>query len=197
VMADWTHRLRVLLYNFSSEPREIRMRVWRLRHGDYRVVAGPDLDGDDLPDRGSAERVERLWKSKPMTIVLPPRQTWVVRCELVKEYDPVEDRCDLAIGHKDIVYDEKTDTATVTVHGLGSKPTPKTTLRVEDGAGAALLSKTIPPLDGTTDHKPKTQVFEIRGVKAVGAKILRATADPGNTVPEITDENNSFEIHLP
>ena len=26
---------------------------------------------------------------------------------------------------------------------------------------------------------------------------LRATADPENTVPEITDENNSFEIHLP
>ena len=197
VVDDWSNRLHVLLYNFDDKPKRISFRPWRLRHGDYEIVEGPDGNGDDRADRGSARRVERLWKAKPVRVTLPPRRTWVVACRLVKEYDAVEDRCDLGIGPNDLTYDAGTDTLSVKVHSLGSRPTPATTLAVTDERGRSVVTEAVPALKSTVDLTPATVTLRLKGLKAKGARRVRVFVDPDGKVPEITDGNNVQDFTLP
>ena len=90
------------------------------------------------------------------------------------------------------VYDPKTDVVTVTVHSLGSRPTPKTTVLISDGNGKSLLRATIPALEAPIDFKPRTTTVTVKGVKARGVRRVRACVDPEGKIPEITDENNAY-----
>jgi len=196
VIDDYSDRLKVALYNFAPQARQVTMRVWRLRSGEYNVRIGPDADGDDTIDKPAVDRTERLFKYAPVRISLPSRTPYLAECRLLRELDPVEDRCDLAIGHKDVVYDAKTDSVTVTVHSLGCKPTPEATLLVTGEKGLELLRAVVPPMQAPLDFKPRTARFVARNVKAKGATRIRAAVDPEGKVAEITDENNGFEIVL-
>jgi len=49
-------RLKVLLYNFKSEPLNGSMRVWTLQSGSYQMRLGIDRDGDDTLDTSLEQR---------------------------------------------------------------------------------------------------------------------------------------------
>lgn len=196
VIDDWSDRLKVALYNFAPDAKQVTMRVWRLRHGEYRIRIGPDRDGDDILDQTVVERTQRLAKHEAIAFALPPAVSYLVECRLLRELDPVQNRCDLAIGPSSVRYDPTNDTATITVHSLGCKPTPGARLIVTDGRDDTLLSAPVPSLEAPLDFKPRTAVFRVTELKKQGVRSVRVQIDPDGQVAEITRANNQVVVGL-
>jgi len=197
VIDDWSDRLRVALYSFAPGTKQVTMRVWRLRHGDYRVRIGPDKDDDSALDESIVERTQRLARHEAITLSLPPAIPYLVECHLVRELEPVQTRCDLAVGPNSVRYDPTDDTATITAHSLGCKPTPEARLTVTDGEGKTLLRATVPSLDAPLDFKPRTTALRLTELKKRGVRSIQVQIDPEDQVAEITEANNTAHLALP
>ena len=73
----------VRLHGFFDGSRQARLVPWSLQPGaEYRLRAGPDLDGDGTPDEVAEERTfQYASRGTPVPFTLPGRTPWVIEVE--------------------------------------------------------------------------------------------------------------------
>ena len=191
VRAATPQALRVAAYNFAEKPRKIRMRIWELSPGQYRLRQGP-VDGDEQFDGKPATRELALVRGSFVDLELPPRKVYVIELKQLQGRPRSELLPDLAVGDGDIYYDKATDRLKVVVHNIGAAAAKDVTVRFEDPAGNLLLQRTIARLDAPLDLKPKTVVVWMPQPLLHPVDQIIVRIDPDGRIDEITRENNGI-----
>jgi hypothetical protein len=179
-------KLRVALYNFDAQPRPVRMKVWELESGKYRLKEGVDADQDDRIDGPGVVRDLTLRRASAVDLELPARQVYLV------ELDQVEARPlpDLAVGQGDVFYDRATDRLKVVVHNIGSGAAKDVVVRFEDSEGKVLAERVIPLLEAPLDLRPRTAVVWLSQPLLHPVADIIVRVDPEGRCEEITRANN-------
>lgn len=183
--------LKVLVCSFAPRAREMRLRVWALAHGRYRLVAGLDSDADDQPDSNVSEETLELARYSAVCFTAPSCQSLILDLSLIEELDPITTRPDLAIGPEDVCPDG--DKLGVTVHNVGAAPTPPAILQVQDAWGRIVCEAGIPPIEAPFDLKPRRAQVEVF-LSQPPKNRWRVVLDPNNRVREIAEVNNTAEV---
>jgi hypothetical protein len=178
--------LKALVYSFADQPRDMKLRVWRLPHGRYSVTTGLDTNADDEPETNRQQQTLELARYDAIPFTAPPGKTVILDLRLTEELEPITSRPDLALGPDDVRYEE--GKLTITVHNLGAAPSPRTTLQVQDAKGKVLAEADVPPIEVPLDLKPRRVEVEVRA-KLTGE--WRVVLDPKDEVREVTAANNA------
>jgi hypothetical protein len=198
-------RLRVRLYRIGPDAR-LGMRVWRLRPGRYRVIAG-DVTPGERPGHlrcawDHAGAVDVLHRAERIEIDAPSRRDRIVEVRLVEPRELPARLPDLAIHERDLKLDKAKREVRVRVHNLGSAPAAISTLSVRttlaSGAvhsGGVLFDQEIVP----PSRKLQPGVFEtaipLQTVETV--RSIRVELDPDDSILEINEENNRAVLTVP
>lgn len=190
VVEDTPERLVVLLYSFHAAPQPVTMRVWKLRHGRYRVRAGLDLTGDEQIDAPVMDVAMVLRRHAPIRFSVPPRQVLVVTAGLEEAYPEIRRRADLAIGPRDVrMVDGRLQ---ATVHNIGGADAPPSMLELVQGE-RVVETQAVPALPAPDDLAPRTARVQFAAdLNAVTGLAVRIRPPAG--LPEITDENNHAQV---
>ena len=183
-------KLRVAAYNFDDAPRPVRMRVWELAAGTYRLREGSDADGDDRIDGPVSTRELPLDRGSVVQYILPPQKTFIIEYEQHTASPRPERLPDLALGVGDVFYDKATDRLKAVVHNLGSAAAENVTVRFEDASGTLLAEQVIPRLDAPLDLVPKTVTVWLPQPTLHPTPRIIVRIDPAGRVEEIARENN-------
>lgn len=182
-------RLTVLLYNFSSEPLDGKMRVWTLQPGRYQLRLGVDRDNDDAPDESLEQHEVTLQRADRVSLTLPPKQVLVLELTQTEAYPKLFPLPDLAISAKEIHIEG--DTLVVPIHNIGSADAPATEIVVRDGHGQILARKQIPSIAAPLDLIPKIHVLRLSIPVLTPETILQIELDAANQIREIYEGNNT------
>jgi hypothetical protein len=190
VLEATPQKLRVAAYNFDSKPRKVRMRVWELAPGKYRLREGPAADRDDRIDGEPVTRELALQRSSPIELLLPAQKVQIVEIEQQESRSRPELLPDLAVGDGDIFYDKATDRLKVVVHNIGSAAAENVLVRFEASDGRLLGERVIARLEAPLDLKPKTAVVWLPQPTLHPVGSITVRIDPAGKIVEITKENN-------
>lgn len=182
--------LKALVYGFFDAPRDMALRVWRLRRGNYDVRVGYDDDGDDRIDREVSKSRQLLRRHSRVPFRIEPNRVLVV--EFTGGAAPAAAKAlpDLALSADDLkVVDGKLQ---VTVHNLGLAPATGATVELLDAAGKVVAKQSLPTIPAPLDLQPKTATVTFPTTKATTVRLLPATDDT-DQVPE----NNTLKGDAP
>lgn len=186
------NHLRVLVYNFAGEPLQGIMRVWRLDHGIYRVVIGPDADGDGVADARASEQQVELLRYSPVPVTLLPRQVTVIEVTQVQELDDIRQRPDLALSPLDTVVAGATVRGVV--HNIGVAPVDETEVVLVSPAGQVVDRQRLSGIPGIgADLEAVRLAYELSG-PPTGLSGYRVVVDPKDETAEIYEGNNEVTI---
>jgi len=180
--------LGLVIHNFRADRLRGRMRVWRLKHGLYKVAFGQDADQDGKLDEVESECELELFRYAPVELDLPPGRTTAIRITQVEKLDDIVERADLALSPLD-TRRRADGTVEVRIHNIGAKPSPASVVRLERG-GEVLATQKVGPIEAPLDLKPRIATIRLDGAKAGD----RVVVDPENTVPEIAEHNNGLTL---
>jgi hypothetical protein len=169
-------QFRVVGYNLGNRPIHATMTGQNIVNG--RWSAG----GSRIP----------FGRDSDFPIVFPPRQTFEMAFRLEEESPPVSERPDIGIGPEDVHVGR--DAIEVVVHSIGAVPTPPGLATLQNAAGKAIASASLPALEAPLDLRPRTAAIrlEIPGKKSLAhAQIVLSLS--GNPA-EITLRNNRVAL---
>lgn len=181
-------RLTVLLYNFTSEPLEGKMRVWTLQPGSYQLRLGIDSDSDDAPDTSLEHRTVTLQRADRLSLTLPPKQVLVLELTQAEAHPKLFPLPDLAISAREIHMEG--DTLVVPIHNIGSADAPATEIVVKDDHGQVLARKQVPPIVAPLDLIPKIHTVRLSISALTLGTMLQIELDAANQIREIYKGNN-------
>jgi len=182
-------RLTVLLYNFTSEPLEGKMRVWTLQPGSYQLRLGIDSDSDDAPDTSLEQRAVTLQRADRLPLTLPPNQVVVLELNQTEAHPKLFPLPDLAISAREIHMEG--DTLVVPVHNIGSADAPATEIVVKDDHGQILAREQVPPIAAPLDLIPKIHTVRLSISAPTPGGALHIELDAANQIREIYKRNNT------
>jgi len=197
--ADRAH-LRVLLYSFSDEEKEVGIRPWQLARGaKYRMNVGPDEDGDEILDKAADSSVfDFRHRGQVLRFRLPPKQETIVAIEPVGELRFGLDALspDPAIGEGDVEYWSDRNSLLVRVHNIGAAPVKDLTLQAWEGTpetGTLIGTAFIPYIEAPNDLAAQTVrvAFGWRPSEDGSSRIC-IVLDPNDELEEIAERNNRF-----
>jgi len=191
--------LRLWIYSFLPEDREVGIRPWRLQvGGTYELKVGADSDENwEIDEPGTTKEFVLEHRGDSVRFILPARELQVVEVRQTKEpvgqakYLP-----DLGISDEDIFWLSDQELA-VRVHNIGSRSASN--IRVElsavqgeekQKAGEAVISYLDSPL--TLDPQTKLVSFVVEPELREAA--LFVAVDPDDEIHEITERNNTLEL---
>ena len=199
VLEDTFDTLKIAFYSFHKKPRRVVIRPWALRHGEYGVYDGLDLNGDfaiDMKQPRFRRMVLRRYET-PVALTLPPRRVHVLDVRLAKPLPEVFDRADVAISSKDVQCLPFLSAVRIPVHNIGRKPAENVVVQVADAAtGRVLWKRVVKHIDWPADLAPKTVNLFTGPIDLKGVRRLRVTLDPEGKIEDFTRANNSVEVEL-
>lgn len=190
--------LEVTVFNLGEALQDVRMRVWQLENGTYEVTEGLDLNDDGQVDLGLNRRILRLKRHSSIPLTLRGGKSTIIKVSQKEKGTPVWQLPDLALGPQDFRYEADGDRGEVTIHNLGSAPSPPFRLQIRNARGDVILERRISSLPAPLDLHPKTTVVPLSGLRAAGSgRRLHLQLLVGPEVEEITARNNSLWVDLP
>jgi len=105
---------------------------------------------------------------------------------------PYWSRPDLGIDPEDVIVQGRT--LQVTVHSLGSVPSPETTVALRDSSGKVLASEKLVGIAAPLDLLPKTVVVTFQIPDNIDSQVCRVEIDPEQRLEEITRLNNEVKL---
>jgi hypothetical protein len=183
---------KVIAYNLETVPVRAEMTGWNIDPGQWEVTQGIDTNDDDTADQALATRTVALGRSQSIELTFAPRAATVLTFKLKTPGTPYWQRPDLGIDPQDVVVQGRE--VHVTVHSLGSVPSPAAKLGWRDATGALQASIEIPALAAPVDLEPKTATVNLHlpeGAKTEGSTV---EIDPENKLEEITRLNNVVKL---
>jgi hypothetical protein len=190
--------LRITTYNLGKSFQDVNLRFWELENGTYEVLEGADV-GDDSSTEGhdqidviTTRRTLNLKRFTSIPVTLRPRKVTVIEIKQIHKGTPLWELPDLAISASDLQYSPGNSTARLTVHNIGSKPSPQFTLQVEDERRTVVFRKEVDGLEAPLDCKPRTTIVEISGLPARLNSALFFRLNPEKKFEEISEQNNQI-----
>jgi hypothetical protein len=160
------------------------------------VSQGVDLDGDDTaedtPDAPPRSQTLAFERSTSVDFSFPPRATTVLTFRNVKPGLPYHQRPDLGIDRGDLTL-RKNELA-LTVHNIGSVPSPETRLALIDSSGASVTTIRIPALPAPAGLEPSTLRLSLPLPEGFDPSHGRVVIDPDHALQEITRLNNEVQL---
>jgi hypothetical protein len=179
----------VIARNLDAVPVQARMTGWDVAPGDWEFAQGIDTDGDDSPDGAVEKKTVRFAKSESLDIAFPPGKTTVLSMKLKRKGTSYWKRPDIGIDPEDVRVSG--NTATVTIHSLGSVDAPPSRVRILAPDGTEIASADAPSIPAPLDFLPKTYTAELRlpdGQSLKGCRVIVGLVKDGE---EITMMNNA------
>lgn len=185
-------RLKAAVYSFADRPMEGGLRVWQLEHGRYRILVGPDADGDDTLDRPVEALEMELQRYARVPVTLPPGQVTLIEIEQVEPLEPIYDRPDLALSPLDTVVEG--GAVRGIVHNIGQAPVASAVIALVGPQGEVVASETLTNIPGIgEDLQPVRVEYTLSGVPGDPAG-WRVIIDHAGTVDEIYEGNNALRL---
>jgi hypothetical protein len=181
-------RLKVLLYNFKSEPLDGSMRVWTLQPGSYQMRLGIDRDSDDTLDTSLEQRDVTLQRADRLPLTLPPNQVLVLELTQTEAHPKLFPLPDLAISAGEIHRDG--DTLVIPIHNIGSADALATDIIVRDNHGQIRARKQVPSIAAPLDLIPKIHTLRLPIPALAPGTIMQIELDTTNQIREIYEGNN-------
>jgi hypothetical protein len=188
--------LKVVIYTFYDEPREVGISPWALEPGGrYRLRAGPDADGNDVIDETQVERTLTLSsRGQPVYVLVPGREAFVVEIEQEESEGGPRLLPDLAVSGADIEYSGSHRLLNVRVHNVGAVPVSKSLVKFYDGdpadGGSEIGRALIPHLSAPNDFEPRTLKLGVIWEPSRAEHDVYVVLDPEGELTEITEGNN-------
>lgn len=189
-------RLRVRLYSFWDEPKEITLKLWRLTPGDYVLVQGETLPGErPFQSRyGWSEPAHRtiLRKGDTVTITLPPQVVWTVDLRLHEAIEVPEAAPDLALHERDLTFDG--DDLLAVIHNTGNSAAENFAVVLEKRAGenwTEVDRAMVERLSQPVEFSPFTETVRFADLKVGRRDQFRVRIDPADALFEIVETNNT------
>ncbi|HET7535307.1 MAG TPA: hypothetical protein VFJ90_02565, partial [Candidatus Didemnitutus sp.] len=183
---------KVIAYNLENTPVAAAMTGWNIDAGTWEITQGIDTNNDDQADEPVTSHTVALARSRSVDLIFAPHKTTILTFKLQSPASPVRARPDLGIGEGDVQRQGRQ--LRVTVHSLGSVPTPATTLTVRDQNGFVLATAAIPAIAAPLDLFPKTADIVLTLPSEVKAGGLTIEIDPDGKLEEITRLNNVLKL---
>jgi len=204
VLKATSNFMKVLVYSFEPAERTVRLRLWKLEPGTYRVRVGADRDGDGGFDLDASEQIVTIdERGTAIDAKLAGRRQLLIEItQTEKGTSRPRHLADLALTEADVIVQPAEPRAgeeaalRVTIHNIGSAPAQNVAValiennkRIDD----QVLDSMAAPNDlerkiGTATltwnpNIPRTYRFTV-------------TLDPEDTIKEITEVNNSIDIEV-
>jgi len=186
--------LKVAFFNFADRPLRGRMRVWRLNHGRYKVLIGPDTDDNGVLDRVEKEKTMVLHRHAPIDLLLPPGRLTRIEIDQVEPLNDLLDRADLALSPLDTVRElnmtwQYDSLVRIRVHNIGARPAAQVEVALLRN-GQKILTRLLPEIEAPIDLAPRV-AMTYTTIAQPGDTIV---VDPDNRIPEITESNNRLVV---
>lgn len=181
-------KFKVIAYNFMPQTNLAIATGWDIAPGQWKIVEGPDRNDDEQMDSVAKSRTVRFEKGADVELELPSREVKVFEFELLEPGSTPAQRPDIALEDGDILLDG--ETLNITLHSLGSKPTPAGTIILQDLSGQTLATLDFDPLEAPTDLLPKTRTLGWRIPAGQQIDYLRIRARLAGDPEEISRKNN-------
>ena len=176
----------VEVFNLKHDPVEAQMIAWDMDPGVWQVIEETEFDGEFMV---TDTREVSLKRKESIEVSFAPFTNTRLTLERVEEATPLRERPDIGIGEEGIRFDG--NRLRVSVHNLGSQPTPETELIFVDTDGSVVDRQRVPAMEPPLDLQPKvTEVTLSVRQGTEGTLIL----DPDDQIEEITKRNNRFTI---
>jgi hypothetical protein len=186
------HSLNAAVYSFSTELRNLQMRLCRINDGHYRIGLYEDPQGNGKVGAAIWTMEKDLRRFDVVTLPIPPRKPLVIKVEQLTHFTRPGELADLAIDPWDAVW--KDNAVTAIIHNLGNSKAENITVQLLDG-DKILQKKVIDQIAAPTDFIAKKASVSFTDVPV--SKKLKIVIDPENELTEILKENNSAEVDMP
>ena len=168
------------------------MTGWNIDPGVWEITQGLDTHGDDTADQSLEARTVVFERSRSLELTFAPRATTVLTFKLKTPGTPYWSRPDLGIDPEDVSVSGRE--VRVTVHSLGSVPSPPASVVLLDRTGRDLVIEKLPALPAPVDLLPKTTTVTLRLPEGVKAGDCTVEIDPHRKLDEITTRNNAVKL---
>ncbi|MFC1527070.1 hypothetical protein ACFL6X_09720, partial [Candidatus Latescibacterota bacterium] len=184
-------RFQALVYSFHDQAVKGALRLWNAEHGVYRKTVGVDGDRDDVIDGAPTTVQLEVTRGSPIPVELAPRQVTVIELVQEKRLAPLWERPDLALSSREVVV--RGGGVEGVVHNIGSAAADQVTVALVDAEGKIRARARLKPLQAPLDLMPQRQSFRLEEAPD-GRSGWKVVVDPGDRIPEITEENNVVEL---
>ncbi len=197
VLENTEKNIKALFWAFDTKDHPLKMRVWRLPPGEYKLGLHDDPDGDGRPNGTIREWTAKLERYSPVDIVFPPSKQVLFTVDAIKTEPMNYDRPDLAIGPEDVYLEFASGHLHVTVHNIGNKPADKIVLHAYDvETGKLVDTATIEHLHPPLDLKARKEKVEFHNLDSRIYKTVEVVIDPEGKIDELTKFNNRVMIRF-
>ena len=183
--------IKALFYAFDDKDHPLRMRVWRLPPGEYKLGLYEDPEGDGKPNAAIKEWIARLERFSPVDIVLPPHKQVLFTVDPIKTEPMNYDKPDVAIGPEDVYLEAASGHLHAIIHNIGIRPVDNILVQAVDvDTGVIVDTATLAHLDAPLDLKAKKQSVEFHNLDCRVHKTVEVIIDPEGKIDELTKFNN-------
>lgn len=183
---------KVIAYNLATTPVQATMTGWNIDPGIWEISQGIDTNDDDTADQSIETKSVPFERTRSVELTFAPRATTVLTFKLKSPGKPYWQRPDLGIDPRDV--EVHGDELRVTVHSLGSAPTPESEVVLRDHDGHVIATGKIPAIEAPLDLLPKTVQVLLKLPAATATAGSTVEIDPEHTLTEITALNNVVRL---
>ncbi|MFC1734603.1 hypothetical protein ACFL1X_00695 [Candidatus Hydrogenedentota bacterium] len=202
VLGSDAQGVRLIYYNLEDETKDVGIVPWQLEPGaKYRLVYGPDADGDDVPDKILEDKIIDFPQlGTVMRFKAEPRVNYVVEIDQVSREGKPGLAPDPGLSAEDIRLYEGYLIARI--HNVGSEAVRNVWVAAYDGdpkAGGKLIGKSrIANIEAPLDLVPQTTSVGWNWKPKKAKHEIYVVVDPDDTIKnEITTFNNVAHTSLP
>ncbi|BFM05148.1 LamG domain-containing protein [Halioxenophilus aromaticivorans] len=181
-----------LAYNFKDTPIVASATGWDVEHGIWSVTSNAREQG--LDTERQAPSVE-FGRARTVDISLPPHQLQMVTLKRQSALSPVNSYPDIGIEPGDINNIDRANgrlAFDVTIHSLGSVPTPPGLLLIKNSAGEKLQQFKLKPMQAMSENGEDSQVVAVELPSETVGDELTLDVRLLNKTEEITASNNTL-----
>jgi len=188
--------LKVLAYNFSSQPRTVNLLTWELEAGAYYLSSGPDEDGDGVLDHLARREQRQVRRGRGLTWLLPPQQLTVLALRQTAAERAKGPCPDLAVGEVRLSAPPRSGkllTLTATVHNLGRAAARNVQVQFvgrSDRGDFLIAERSIAYLPAPLNGQPQSIGVTVPWRVRQRPSAIEVVVDAGNEVREINERNN-------
>jgi hypothetical protein len=184
--------LDIIAFNLETEAVSATLTLWDIRPGKWRVVLGPDEDGDQKMDSRQRNEVVYLEQGNELTLSFSPRTTTLIHLELqepaITDYS---ERPDLAISASGIRING--NEVTIRIYSQGAIGTPETTLELWNASGESVGVSPVPAMSAPVDLSPNWVDIKVKVPPGTDLSSGTVRIDPHGEIEQITEKNTEVK----